>query len=444
MNKKQEQILKVIRSNKRFLEILGELLPDGEKVPTKMGTKKMIPALSKTDISFQLLLVHPDDKIRQLCQARISAKSWPTWIKRIQKLKAQAMCMGGKMPINIKYYGAHTGRFSGAGGVNLLNLGGKGRGRSLHPLIGRVRNTIVAPDGYVFALIDSAQIEARELAWIAGQNDLIKDFADGKDIYSQFATELFQEKVWKPTEKEKETPEDKVADIRRGFGKDAILGCGYGMGANTFYDRCRQNDTLRPLFDKGEYNWDFINRLIKTYRTHYSCIPKFWNTIEKCFRFVTKYPNEMMTYYINDDGICLHDHLTNNKPLFKNTLLTFWVEGSTTIIQLPSGRRLFYRHAAVGRKGNIRYGHGKLWGGHLTENVIQAICRDLLGKWILDCEEIGIEVKLHSYDEIVAIVPEKYANEKLQEIINIMSVGPDWAAGLPLAAEGQLSKRYTK
>ncbi|KKN53837.1 hypothetical protein LCGC14_0597960, partial [marine sediment metagenome] len=93
LQEKHENILKLIRSNKQFPKILAELLPEGEQVPTKMGTKKIIPALAKTDVSFQLLLTHSDDKVRQLCRARISAKSWPTWIQRVQKLKAQAKVM---------------------------------------------------------------------------------------------------------------------------------------------------------------------------------------------------------------------------------------------------------------------------------------------------------------------------------------------------------------
>lgn len=428
LQEKHENILKLIRSNKQFPKILAELLPEGEQVPTKVGAKGLIPALAKTDVSFQLLLAHPNDRVRQLCRARISAKSWPTWMQRVQKLKAQAKVMSGMLPVSIKYYGAHTGRFSGSGGVNLLNLGGKGRGRPIHPLIAQVRNTLVAPDGYTLAIVDSAQIEARELAWAAHQGDLVKGFADGEDIYSVFASDLFQAKVWKPSEEEKKTPEGQTADIRRGFGKDAILGCGYGMGANTFYDRCRQNDTLRPLFDSGEYDWDFINRLIKTYRSKYSCIPAFWKEIEKCFRWPTKYSKETTTYKISE---------TAN--------LDFSRTGTITRMQLPSGRVMNYRHATVSPKdGKIKYRWGPLWGGSITENLIQAICRDLLGYWLLECEKSGIKIVLHSYDELVACVLKDEAEERLAQMIEIMCHGPAWVEGLPLAAEGQISERYTK
>jgi len=309
-----------------------------------------------------------------------------------------------------------------------MNLGGKGRGRPIHPLIAQVRSTLMAPDGYTLVIVDSAQIEARELAWVAHQDDLVKGFANGEDIYSEFASELFQAKVWKPTEEEKKTPEGRTADIRRGFGKDAILGCGYGMGANTFFDRCRQNDTLRSLFDNGEYDWDFINTLIKTYRTKYSDITTFWTEIEKCFRWPTKYPKERTVYRIS-----------------KSAEIRFFRSGTTTKMRLPSGRIMNYRHASVSPKDDgIRYLHGHLWGGSITENLIQAMCRDLLGYWLLQCETVNIPIVLHSYDELVGCVPLTQAEHMLGIMINIMSQGPPWADGLPLAAEGQISERYCK
>jgi len=426
--KAKPNIQKIMRAKKIFPQILKDVLPKGETVPMKQGKNQMIPATAQNDVAFQYLLAHKDQKIRELCRAKAACSSWPLHQSKVRRMIIQAKCSDGMCRIPMKYYGAHTGRWSGTGGWNPMNLGGKGRGRPIHPLIAQVRNTLVAPDGYILIIVDSAQIEARELAWVAHQNDLLKGFANGEDIYSEFASELFQAKVWKPTEEEKKTPEGKTADIRRGFGKDAILGCGYGMGANTFFDRCRQNDTLRPLFDSGEYDWRFIDRLIKTYRTKYNNIPEFWTEIEKCFRWPTKYPGEQTVYEIS-----------------KTAKLVFTRSGSTTKMQLPSGRIMNYRHASVSPKDDsIRYLHGHLWGGSITENLIQAMCRDLLGYWLLECEADNIHIVLHSYDELVACVPKHSAKAYLVTMINIMSQGPTWADGLPLAAEGQISERYCK
>jgi len=426
--KAKPNIPKIMRAKKIFPQILKDILPEGEIVPMKKGKNEMIPATAQNDVAFQYLLAHKDQKVRDLCRTKAACSSWPLHQSKVRRMINQAECSAGLIRMPLKYYGAHTGRWSGTGGWNPMNLGGKGRGRPIHPLIAQVRGTLVAPDGYTLIIVDSAQIEARELAWVAHQDDLLKGFADGEDIYSEFASDLFQAKVWKPTEEEKKTPEGQTADIRRGFGKDAILGCGYGMGANTFFDRCRQNDTLRPLFDSGEYDWDFINRLIKIYRTKYANIPAFWTEIEKCFRWPTKYPSERTEYRISDTAS-----------------LRFYRSGSTTKMELPSGRVMNYRHATVSPKDNsIKYLHGHLWGGSITENLIQAICRCLLGYWWLACEAAGIKIVLQSYDELVGCVPKETAEKDLQTMIDIMCSGPEWADGLPLAAEGQISERYCK
>jgi len=142
--KKRDNILKIIRSNKLFGEILKDVLPEGESPPIKMGKRGNILALAKTDLGFQKLLEHKDEKVRDLCNARVAAKSWPLHIKRVEKLKAQAKADNGKLRVSLKYAGAHTGRWSGMGGINLQNLGGKGRGKPIHPLIGAVRGLLRA------------------------------------------------------------------------------------------------------------------------------------------------------------------------------------------------------------------------------------------------------------------------------------------------------------
>lgn len=426
--KAKPNIPKIMRAKKIFPSILLDVLPKGEVVPMKQGKNGMIPATAQNDVAFQYLLAHKDQKVRDLCRAKAACSSWPLHQSKVRRMVAQAKCTRGLIRMPLKYYGAHTGRWSGTGGWNPMNLGGKGRGRPIHPLIAQVRGTLMAPDGYTLIIVDSAQIEARELAWVAHQDDLVKGFADGEDIYSEFASDLFQAKVWKPTKEEKKTPEGQTADIRRGFGKDAILGCGYGMGANTFFDRCRQNDTLRPLFDSGKYDWDFINKLIKIYRSKYTNIPAFWTEIEKCFRWSTKYSKERTAYKISETAF-----------------LRFYRSGNTTKMRLPSGRVMNYRYATVSPKDDsIRYLHGHLWGGSITENLIQAMCRDLLGYWWLACEAAGIKIVLNSYDELVGCVSKERAEKDLQTMIDIMCSGPEWSQELPLAAEGMISERYCK
>ena len=426
--KAKPNIPKIMRAKKIFPQILQDVLPEGEIVPMKQGKNEMIPATAQNDVAFQYLLAHKDEKVRLLCRAKAACSSWPLHQSKVRRMITQTGCSNGLIRMPLKYYGAHTGRWSGTGGWNPMNLGGKGRDRPIHPLIAQVRNTLMAPDGYTLVIVDSAQIEARELAWVAHQDDLVKGFADGEDIYSEFASDLFQAKVWKPSEEEKKTLEGRTADIRRGFGKDTILGRGYGMGDDTAFDKCRQNDALRPLFDSGEYDRKFIGTLGKAYRTKYPNIIAFWTEIEKCFRWPTKYPKERTVYEISETA----------KLIFSRS-------GSTTKMQLPSGRVMNYRFATVSPKNDsIKYLHGHLWGGSITENLIQAMCRDLLGHWWLACEKIGIKIVMNSYDELVGCVPKETADRDLQTMIDIMCSGPEWSQGLPLAAEGMISERYTK
>ena len=426
--KAKPNIPKIMRAKKIFPQILQDVLPEGEVVPMKQGKNEMIPATAQNDVAFQYLLAHKDQKVRELCRAKAACSSWPLHQSKVHRMITQAKCSDGLIRMPLKYYGAHTGRWSGTGGWNPMNLGGKGRGRPIHPLIAQVRGTLMAPDGYTLIIVDSAQIEARELAWVAHQDDLLKGFADGEDIYSEFASDLFQAKVWKPTEEEKKTPEGQTADIRRGFGKDGILGFGFGLGGDTLYDRCRSNDNLRPLFDSGEYDKAFCHRLIKALRTKYYKIPEFWTEIAKCFRWPTKYSKEQTTYKISDTAS-----------------LTFTRNGTTTKMQLPSGRVMNYRHATVSPKDNqIKYLHGHLWGGSITENLIQAMCRCLLGYWLLECERVGIPIILHSYDELVGCVPKETAERDLQTMSDIMLQGPAWAEGLPLGIDAKISERFCK
>lgn len=290
------------------------------------------------------------------------------------------------------------------------------------------------PDN-TFIIVDSAQIEARVLAWLAGQEDLIDGFRNGEDTYSVFATRLFGCEVRKPIEGDSNS-DRRILEIRRGFGKDAILGCGYGMGAKTFFERCRQNPDLRPLFDSGEYTFKFIEDLIKTYRTTYTKVPELWSVLEKCFKWVIKYPHEFV-YYPHIKGWMEDRHL-----------LTFWNDKKGTIcLQLSSGRVLYYRHARIKqeqRGSKIMWHWGHLWGGSIVENVVQAIARDLLGYWILEYEKAHLPVVLTSHDEIVSLVAKERAEDCLQKAIEIMRGGPDWAEGLPLDAEGEISERYKK
>jgi len=414
--------LTVLRTKILFPQILQNELPEGEIIPMKQGKKEMIPALAKSDEGFQQLLVHPVQRVRELCQAKQAAKSWPAHIKRIEKMELAARCYGGKLPIPLKYCGGHTSRWSGGGGYNLQNLGGRGRaGAGNHPLISKMRGLLKAPDGYILGIVDSAQIECRVLAWLAGEKKLLTGFANNEDIYSEFATKLFGHQVYKDVSDDP-VPVQKLMKLERGFGKDTILGAGYGMGTLRFYSNCYANPTLRPMFDSGQFDFDFVQKLITLYRTTYSRIPLLWKRVEAAFKWAIRHPGARA---------CIDNFLRFYKD-------------DHVYIELPSGRKLMYRHCSAPLKGEIKWRYGKLWGGSLVENLCQAIARDLLAEWIYAIEQEEIQVVLHVHDEIIALLPEDSAEKMLQIMHNIMCTNPLWAKGLPLDAESGLSKRYKK
>lgn len=416
-DKQHNTVLKIIRSD-LIADILQNELPENEKLPIKMGKKGPIPQLAKQDEGCKYLLEHPNEKVRDLMQARLASKSWNTHIKRLDSLINQAKCQNGKIGMPLWYYGGHTGRWSGTQSINPQNFGGVGRrGSGHHSLISQVKKTLQAPPNCDLLIVDLAQIEARLLAWIAGQNDLLEDFRSGKDVYAKFGSQLFKIPIRKPI---KTDPPLLYAflEIKRGFSKDTILGAGYGMGADKFYEFCLANPILNSLIKSGQYNYQFIKGLIDNYRKTYPEIPKFWNKIEKAFRWVIKYPHEKIT--VNG--------------------LSLWNDHNTVNLQLPSGRILFYPHTSINKTGEILWRWGKLWGGTITENIIQAVARDILAEAILRLETEKFNVALNRHDDLVCVVPEKDAEQQLQKMINVMCIPPMWGQNIPITAEGEISK----
>ena len=388
----------------------------------KQGKRGNIPALAKDDEACQQLVVHPKKEVRDLVLARLGAKSWPTHIKRVQSLISQTMANGGLLRVPLTYYAGHTGRYGGSEKINLQNMAGAGRRGAGHdPLLGKTKEVLMAPPGFVLGYADSAQIEARLLAWLAEQMDLLNAFANGEDVYSEFATTLFRVTVRKP----KKTDPPLLytyLETKRGFGKDNILGDGFGQGAARLYSNCLKNPSLRPLFDSGIYDFKFCEKQIRLYRTKYHKIPMYWGKVERAFKQCIRFPHLEPTV----------------GPL------TFRCKNAEVQIELPSSRILYYRHCRIKDNG-IRYHGGPLWGGSITENIVQSVARDLLGYWILECDKVGIDIVLHIHDSIITLMPEDKVSEQSKLFGSIMCTVPDWAEGFPAAIDPvAISERLVK
>jgi len=411
---------KQVRSEKGFTRLLRQTMP-AEKLPLKASKKGLILALAKADPELDLLLKHPNPRVRALIEARIASKSWPLHVGRVKRILKQFVATGRRaLPVPLVYYGAHTGRWAGDEKINLQNLGS----RDVHDLIKAVRTVLEAPEGWSLLIADASQVEARAVNWIAGQRNVLGRFTSG-DPYCEFASEVLGHRVRKPR------PSDPPAVAKmmaywRTLGKVGELGCGYGMGADRCYDYAVNQYKL-------DITREMAKRVVDCYRDTHRKVCRFWTDLEVRFSHVTRYPQER---------IKLH------------SLELYGGEGKT-IIRLPSGRELFYEEVRVVRdslgRDQIKMPDPRkpgssiyMWGGYLTENVIQATCRDLLVEPILAMERANKPVCLLVHDEIVALSPTDAAEQSLDLLVRLMSTSPAWAADLPLAAEGKISERYGK
>ena len=330
-----------------------------------------------------------------------------------------------------QYYGATTGRWAGRliQPQNLPRPDEKPK-KALVKLVTNkevpkavsnlLRYMFVARPGKVFYAGDFSQIEARVLAWLAGQDDLVYEFAKGSKIYEQMASDIYR------------VPLDKVTSEQRFIGKNAILGAGYQMGAPRFQEQVKQQAGV--ILDPS-----MARRSIKTYRTKYRKIPILWDALNR---------NAQKA-------------IANPKHIFSlpRSNVAFMYTNETLYMKLPSGRWLVYhepkiyrkhtpfKHDAIKYKGvglNKKFVYQDTYGGRLTENLVQATARDALAEAMLRLEAYGYKVVLTIHDEIVAEVDKDDAKYNLEHFLRLMAKVPRWAEGLPLAVEGWKGERYRK
>ena len=378
----------VIMSNPKFADALRNL---GVEPPLKISyrTGKPTYAFAKDDKGITDLLEHPDVRVQTVVAARLKLKS------TIEETRAQRLSAIGKtglLPVPLLYYGAHTGRMSGGGGINLQNLT---RGSKL-------RKGIIAPEGMALVVGDSSQIEARALALAAGQEDLVEVFRQGKDPYCDMASFIYGREITKADEDE------------RWLGKVTVLGAGYGMSSNTFHEFLRAQGKPRSM--------DMCVKAIAAYRKKNDKIVKFWDTCDKSLQAI--WTGARM-------------------PLSKS--LEVWT-GSNSI-NLPVGFPLLYPElsysASERRWTYMARGEGRssIYGGLVTENIVQSVARHIVMEQLLIVHE-RYPIALTVHDEIVAVVPEEEAPAARDYMEKVMKTPPRWWPDLPISAEVKWGKVY--
>jgi DNA polymerase len=379
---------------------LAELLEfHGVIPPTKISpaTGKETHAFAKNDEEFKALLEHENPQVQAIVAARLGVKSTleETRTERFIKIAER-----GTLPVPLRYYAAHTGRWGGDDKVNLQNL----------PRKSPLKKAIIPPDGYVFIDCDSSQIEARTLAWLAGQNDLVDAFDKGEDVYKIMASSIYGVAV------------DEVTDPQRFVGKTTILGAGYGMGAAKFQAQLKTFGVDMPE--------DECKRIIKVYRETYPMIPKLWRQAGDALDAMAN----NQTAPIGLDGV----------------LVVYGKDG----IKLPNGLSIKYPNLRwkpmMGSQHNeMVYDQKKgraviptrIYGGKAVENICQALARIVIGEQMLMVAR-KLRVVMTVHDAVGCIAPEAGANKAREYVEQCMRIRPKWATALPLNCESKMGASY--
>ena len=370
---------------------LGELLISlGVEPPMKESPAngKQTYAFAKSDEGFKALADHHDERVQAVIAARLGTKST---LEETRTERFIGISKRGKMPVPLRYYAAHTGRWGGDDKLNLQNL----------PRKSLLKDAIIAPDGFVLIDADSSQIEARTVAWLSGQVDLVDAFERAEDVYKIMASAIYGK------------AQEEIDSGERFVGKTTILGAGYGMGSTKFGIQLRTFGVEIPDAE--------ANRIIEVYRSRYPFIPKLWKEAGSALDALT------------DKKTCKVGAQPQALSLTENGFL------------LPSGLYLNYPDLRRDSDGEYTYasrrGRIKIYGGKIVENVCQALARCIIGEQMLRISK-RYRVALTVHDAVMAVVPEKEVKEAETYIQECMQWRPSWASTLPLACELGVGKSY--
>jgi hypothetical protein len=419
--------LTLLSSSEKFAH---ELKCSGLEAPPKKvskTTRQEIWAFSKGDLEFLDLRGHPSERVRLLVDARLAAKS--TIGESRAKRLLDAGRGGGSLPVYLKYYGAHTGRWSGGDKINLQNLQRaqyEKDGTYIYPSA-ELRRSILAPPGHMLVVVDSAQIEARVLAWLANDSELLNLFRSKEDVYRHMAAKIYKKGYVDITKDE------------RFVGKVATLGLGYGMGQDKFRLTMALGSMGPPKFLSSDEAWQVVN----VYRSARSDVGALWRRMEAMMYSMTK----------NRDGEykCLRWDGEKKRVFLPNLMYLQY-----PYLRFQNGQYEYFDYKAIIKNKFSREPDeekGKLLhGGVLTENVVQALARIIIGEQMITIKnylsEVGDgfyrRIVTMTHDEIVVCVPAEEADAVLGYMLYAMRTPPVWAPDLPLDAEGGHAENYSK
>jgi DNA polymerase I-like protein with 3'-5' exonuclease and polymerase domains len=389
-----------LMSQPKFAELLESM---GVEVPMKISptTGKLAPALAKSDDGFKTLLEHHDMRVQTLAAARLGTKST---LEETRTERLISIAKRGSLPVPLRYYAAHTGRWGGDDKLNLQNLPSRGENA------GKLKKSIMPPEGYVLIDADSSQIEARTLAWLAGQTDLVQAFEDGEDVYQIMASRIYNK------------PVKDVKKAERFVGKTVVLGCGYGLGHKKFMMHMKS-----VRVDMSDLQAQYT---IRRYRETFPFIPALWESASRCLEALAS--TDLKTY-----DFCKQPQAVSLLP--------------GVGFDIPSGMPIRYINLReTGEKfydGTPQYiydtrkGVARIYGGKVVENICQAVARCVIGEQMLRVAK-RYRVVLTVHDAIACIAPVDEREEAVKYVEECMRWRPKWAETLPLNCEVGYGESY--
>jgi DNA polymerase len=375
-----------LMSNPKLAELLIKM---GVEPPMKESPAngKLTYAFAKNDEEFKALMEHPDERVQAIIAARLGTKST---LEETRTQRFISISLRGRMPVPLRYYAAHTGRWGGDDKLNLQNL----------PRKSLLKDSIIAPKGHVLIDADSSQIEARIVAWLSGQQDLVDAFERKEDVYKIMASAIYGK------------AETEIDTQERFVGKTTILGAGYGMGHNKFGIQLKTFGV--------EIADEEASRIISVYRQTYPHIPRLWKEANSALDALRQSKTTTVGHQPQALSVTEHGFL------------------------LPSGLYLNYadlQEDDAGYTYKSRRGRIKIYGGKVVENVCQALARCVIGEQMLKISR-KYKVALTVHDAVMAVVKEEEKDEALAYIEECMNYRPSWAQTLPLACEIGVGKFY--
>ena len=329
-------------------------------------------------------------------------------LKKMEAIERRIM-PNGRMNYEIKYFGSHTGRWSGGGGVNIQNLE-KEPWENIY-----LREQLVPSPGHKFIACDLSQIEPRCLAWVVGDSVLLDVIRHGYAVYEAMAISWG---LWKGSAGTLKRSDPKMYQLM----KLMCLGAGYGCGADKFRNKCAE---LEIYMSPEE-----ATQRIQLFRRLNPKIVGLWNKFDASLRNRLRYGNAILKL---PSGRAVH--YPNLQTRWDPPKIRIAPDGSRTII--TPGRQGIVATLPTEKGVRLTW----LWGGVITENYIQAIARDIFADAMLRLEAAGFRIVLHAHDEAVVEVP---LDTNPKEIERLMTIGPEWAKDLPLGAEATEMVAYAK